>query len=182
MSVSKNKQRDFAGIHYEIIHTFSIGPIVTFVLNSCFFCGKYWCWKLWNGSYISKNSVLNVSCCMAKTIRITRRLSCVPFQVLALPEARGVPQPAAVVLDQTTGWKGIQWHLLQWSPDRLTFQGETYSYLQTTQIQSHLQTIISPFLCSSAAVNQYLTIKFTGCSGMYLLWPPFISHLHIFLD
>lgn len=38
---------------------------------------------------------------MAKTIRITRGLNCVSFQVLDLPEASEIPQLAAVVLDQT---------------------------------------------------------------------------------
>lgn len=65
---------------------------------------------------------------MAKTIRITKRFSCVSFQVLALPEARGIPQPDAVVLDQTIVWKGIQWHVVQRNPDRFTFQGKTSSY------------------------------------------------------
>lgn len=110
---------------------------------------------------------------MVKTIRITRGLSCVSFQVLALPEPEGFLSQLLWFLDQTIVWKGIQWHLLQRNPDRFTFQGKTYSYVQTTQIQSQLQTMISiaifmQFSCCELYLNHQVSwLESVWCCTCY---------------
>lgn len=61
-----------------------------------------------------------------------------------MPEARGNPQPAAVVLDQTISWNRIQWYWLWRSPDRFTLRAENYSCLQTPRIQPLFQPTSQP--------------------------------------
>lgn len=63
-----------------------------------------------------------------------------------MPEARGNPQPAAVVLDQTISWNRIQWYWLWRSPDRFTLRAENYSCLQTPRIQPLFQPTSQPYI------------------------------------
>lgn len=61
-----------------------------------------------------------------------------------MPEIRGNPQPAAVVLDQTISWNRIQWYWRCCSPDRFTLRAENYSCLQTTRVQPLFQPTFQP--------------------------------------
>lgn len=73
-----------------------------------------------------------------------------------MPEARGNPQPAAVVLDQAISWNRIQWYWLWRSPDRFTLRAENYSCLQTARIQPLFQPTFLWFYHPQAKFHHHM--------------------------